>query len=45
MVTERRSQMKGRICATHARTRKRKELEKAYAALNKEVNRSVRKDY
>jgi hypothetical protein len=37
--------MKGRICAVHARTRKSKELEKAYAALSKEVNRSVRKDY
>jgi hypothetical protein len=33
--------MKGRICAAHARTRKRKELEKEYAALSKEVNKSV----
>jgi hypothetical protein len=37
--------MKGRICASHARTRKRQEFEKEYAALSKEVNKSVRKDY
>jgi hypothetical protein len=44
-MIERRNQMKGRICAVHTRTRKRKELEKEYAALCKEVNKSVRKDY
>jgi hypothetical protein len=44
-MIERRNKMKGRICAVHARTRKRKELEKEYAALSKEVNKSVRKDY
>ena len=37
--------MEGTKCAIHARTRKRKELEKVYAALSKEVNKSVRKDY
>ena len=35
--------MKGRICAVHTRTRKGKELEKDYAALSKEVNRSTRR--
>jgi hypothetical protein len=33
--------MEGRICAVHAKARKRKELEKEYAALSKEVNKSV----
>ena len=37
--------MKGRICAVHKRTSKGKELEKEYAALSKEVNRSTRRDY
>ena len=37
--------MKGRISAAHARTRKGTGLEKEYAALSKEVNRSTRKDY
>jgi hypothetical protein len=40
-----RNQMKGRICAVHARTRKRKELEKEYAALSKGINKGVRKYY
>jgi hypothetical protein len=44
-MTERRKQMKGRISALYAGTRKRKELGKKYAALCKEVNKSVRKDY
>jgi hypothetical protein len=44
-ITERRNQMKGRICAAHARTQKRKELEEEFVALSKEVNKSVRKDY
>jgi hypothetical protein len=38
----RKKQMKGRICAAHTKTRKGKELEKEYAALIKEVNRSTR---
>ena len=37
--------MKVRISAAHARTRKGTGLEKEYAALSKEVNRSTRKDY
>jgi hypothetical protein len=36
---ERGNQMKGRICAAHLRTRKRKELEEEYVALSKEVNK------
>jgi hypothetical protein len=44
-MIERRKPMKHRICALYAGTRKRKELEKEYAALSKEVNKSVRKDY
>jgi hypothetical protein len=35
----------GRICAAHVRTRKRKELEEECAALSKEVNKNVNKDY
>jgi hypothetical protein len=34
-MIERKNQMKGRICAAHARTRKRKELEEEYAALSR----------
>jgi hypothetical protein len=37
--------MKGRICAIDTGTRKGNELEKEYAALSKEVNRSTRRDY
>jgi hypothetical protein len=44
-MIERRKQMKGRICAVDARTRKGKELEKEYAALSKEVNKCARRDY
>ena len=44
-MIERRKQMKGRICAVHARTRKGKELEKEYAALSKEVNKCARRNY
>jgi hypothetical protein len=43
-MIDRRNQMEGRICAVQARTRKRKELKKEYAALSKEVNKSVRRD-
>jgi hypothetical protein len=32
-MIDRRKQMKGRICAAYARTRKGKELEKEYAAI------------
>jgi hypothetical protein len=42
-MIERRKQMKCRICAECAAIRKRKELEKEYAALSKELNKSVRK--
>jgi hypothetical protein len=42
-MIEKRNQMKGRIYATNARTRKRNEMEE-YVASNKEVNKSVRKD-
>jgi hypothetical protein len=44
-MIERRKQMKDRICAMHARTRKGKETEKEHAALSKAVNRSTRRDY
>ena len=44
-MIERRKQVKGRISVAHARTRKGKEMEKEYAALSKEVNRSTRRDY
>jgi hypothetical protein len=40
-LIERRKQMKGRIYAVHKRTRKGKEMEKEYAALSKELNRST----
>jgi hypothetical protein len=43
-MIKRRNQMKSRICAAHARTRKQKELDEEYAALRKEINKSVRKD-
>jgi hypothetical protein len=36
-MIERRKQMKDKMCATYARTRKGKELEKEYAALSKEI--------
>ena len=36
-MIERRKIMKGKICATFARTRKGKELEKEYEALSKEI--------
>jgi regulator of replication initiation timing len=44
-MIERRNQMKGKSCAVCARTRKRKELEKQYAAFSKGVNKSVRRNY
>ena len=44
-MTERRKQTKGKLCATYARTRKGKELEKEYAALSKEIKKNVRKDH
>jgi len=44
-MIERQKQMKGRICAVHARTKKGKELEKEYAALSKEVNKCPRRNY
>jgi len=44
-MIERRKQTKGKICATYARTRKGKELEKEYVALSKEIKRSVRRDH
>jgi len=44
-MIERMKQMKGRICAVHARTRKGKELEKEYTALSKEVKKCARRDY
>jgi len=44
-MIERRKQTKGKLCATYARTRKGKELEKEYAALSKEIKRNVRKDH
>jgi hypothetical protein len=44
-MIERRKQMKGRICAVYAGTRGKNELEIEYAALSKEVNKSVRKDF
>ena len=37
--------MKGKICATYARTRKGKELEKEYEALSKEIKKSARRDH
>ena len=36
-MIERRKQVKGKLCATYARIRKGKELEKEYAVLNKEI--------
>jgi hypothetical protein len=44
-MIERRKQTKGKLCATYARTRKGKELEKEYAALSKEIKKNVRKDH
>jgi len=44
-MTERRKQVKGKLYATNARTRKGKELEKEYAALSKEIKKSVRRDH
>jgi len=44
-MIERRKQVKGKLCATYARTRKGKELEKVYAALSKEIKKSVRRDH
>jgi len=44
-MIERRKQVKGKLCATYARTRKGKELEKEYAALSKEIKKSVRRDH
>jgi len=44
-MIERRKQMKGKICATYARTRKGKELEKEYVALSKEIKKSFRRDH
>jgi hypothetical protein len=44
-MIERRKQMKGKMCATYARTRKGKVLEKVYAALSKEIKKSVRRDH
>ena len=43
-MIERRTQAKGKMCATYARTRKGNELEKEYAALSKEIKKSVRRD-
>jgi hypothetical protein len=42
-MVERRNKMKDRICAAHARTRKRQEFEKEYAALSNEVD-SIRNE-
>ena len=44
-MTERRKQAKRKMCTTYARTRKGKELEKEYAALSKEIKKSVRRDH
>jgi len=44
-MIERRKQTNGRLCATYARTKKGKELEKEYAALSKEIKKNVRKDH
>jgi hypothetical protein len=44
-MTERRKQAKGKLCATYARTRKGKELEKEYSARSKEIKKSVRRDH
>jgi hypothetical protein len=44
-MIERRKQAKGKMCATYARTRKGKELQKEYAALSKEIKKSVRRDH
>jgi len=44
-MIERRKQVKGKMCATYARTRKGKELEKEYAALSKEIKKSARRDH
>jgi hypothetical protein len=43
-MIERRKQRKGKMCATYARTRKGKELEKEYASLCKEVKKRVRRE-
>jgi len=44
-MIERRKQAKGKLCATHARTRRDKELEKEYVALSKVIKKSVRRDH
>jgi len=44
-MIERRKQTKGKLCATYARTRKGKELEKEYAALSKEIKKNARKGH
>jgi len=44
-MIERRKQAKGKLCATYARTRKGKDLEKEYAALSKEIKKSVRRNH
>ena len=44
-MIERRKQVKGRLCATYARTRKGKELEKEYAVVNKEIKKNTRRDH
>jgi len=41
----RRKQVKGKLCATYARSRKGKELEKEYAALSKEIKKNVRRGH
>jgi hypothetical protein len=38
-MVERRKQMKGKMCATYARTKKGKELEKEFVALSKEIKK------
>jgi len=44
-LIERRKQVKGKMCATYARSRKGKELEKEYVALSKEIKGSARRDH
>jgi len=41
-MIERRKQTKAKLCATYARTRKGKDLEKGYATLSKEIKKKVR---
>jgi len=44
-MIERRKQVKGKLCATYARTRKGKEFEKEYVVLNKEIKKNTRRDH